>query len=232
MPTKAPTGAAGSTENIGLAWDDSEVDISWIDPNKKMIALTFDDGPAGKSSDMIMDVLERYGVHATFFYVGNRIPTYRSKVLRALELGCEIANHSYTHPNLRKRTAAQVREEVEKTNALLAELSGQKQFVFRCPGGNANTTVKNQILAPIFYWSIDTEDWKSRNCDAIVAKVLGKVKDGDIVLMHELYQSTAEAVEIIVPALLADGYQLVTVSELMKAKGISMQTGVVYYNGR
>lgn len=232
--TPAPTAAPGATVTLApsVLWDDSAVDVSWIDPSKPVIALTFDDGPAGSSSDRIMDVLEKYHCHATFFYVGDRLNSYKSKVRRAYSLGCEVANHSYTHSNLRKLSEEEIRAEIEKTNRILQELTGETQFLVRCPGGNANNLVKNTVHAPILYWSVDTEDWRSRDCDKVVSRVLGKVRDGDIVLMHELYQSTADAAEIIVPELVKQGYQLVTVSELMKIKGISMETGVVYYHAR
>ncbi len=197
-----------------------------------MIAFSFDDGPAAASSDRILDVLEKYHCHATYFYIGDRVLTYRSRVLRAQALGCEIANHSYTHPNLKRLSEDKIRAEIENCNKVLHDVTGLNQFIVRCPGGNANTLVKNTVNAPIFYWSVDTEDWKSRDCQSIVNRVIGKVRDGDIVLMHEIYNSTADAVEIIIPKLIEQGYQIVSVSELMKVKGISMTTGVVYYSGR
>ena len=103
----------------------------------------------------------------------------------------------------------------------------------RPPGGSFNnSTVKNNVGAPIIMWSVDTRDWESRNSSKIVSNIKNNVCDGSIVLMHDLYDSTASATETIVPWLVNNGYQLVTVTELMDAKGITMQNGTAYYSAR
>ena len=122
--------------------------------------------------------------------------------------------------------------EFTRTEDLLKEYTTQTEFIFRCPGGLYNNEIRNTISVPMIQWSIDTEDWKYRDVDKIVDHVIGKVQDGDIVLMHEIYGTSAEAVEVIIPKLIEQGYQIVSVSELMKAKGIDLIGGKIYSNAR
>ena len=201
-----------------------------IDKKKKMVALTYDDGPSA-NTPKILDTLEKYDAVATFFVVGNRVSTYANTVKRAYGMGCEIGNHTYEHKILTRTDAAGIREQVSKTNAAVKNITGTDPIVMRPPGGCVNDTVKSQTGMPMILWSIDTLDWRTRNAASTKTAVLDHVKDGDIVLMHDLYEATANASTTIIPTLVERGYQLVTVSELAECRG-GMKDGCLYYSFR
>lgn len=203
---------------------------AYPDPNKPMIAFTFDDGPYAKVDNRILDALEPYGGHVTFFIVGSRINDYPTTLKRIHESGSEIANHTYDHKNLEKLTPEEVFMEVELTNEYLDAAIGARTNLVRVPYGAYGGAVCQLVAYPIIQWNVDTEDWKSKNKEAIVEAVLAHAKDGNIILMHDIYESTAEAFEELVPQLAAQGFQFVTVSELYRAKGISMEPGQVYFS--
>ena len=205
--------------------------ISAVDPTKPMVVLTFDDGPSGKYGGRILDALEKNGAHATFFVLGELIEGNEANLKRAVEIGCEIGNHSYDHPILTKKDKTEIKSQISRTNDLITNATGKPAALVRAPGGSVNKDVMETVGAPIISWSLDTIDWKSRNCDAVVKVVLDNVQDGDIILMHEIYKTSAEAAEIIIPELIKRGYQLVTVTEMMEARGISLEPGKVYFDG-
>lgn len=201
-----------------------------IDKKKKMVALTYDDGPSA-NTPKILDTLKKYDAVATFFVVGNRVSTYANTVKRAYGMGCKIGNHTYEHKILTRTDAAGIREQVSKTNAAVKNITGTDPIVMRPPGGCVNDTVKSQTGMPMILWSIDTLDWRTRNAASTKTAVLDHVKDGDIVLMHDLYEATANASTTIIPTLVERGYQLVTVSELAECRG-GMKDGCLYYSFR
>lgn len=198
-----------------------------IDPGRPMVALTFDDGPLASVGNQIMDCMAQYGGKATFYVVGNRCGTYAAEMQRMAAEGHEIGNHTYEHKYLNKLNAEQIRYQINKGSEAIQAVTGVTPATVRLPGGNKNATVLANVSAPIIMWSIDTLDWKTRNTQSTVDKVLGTVKDGDIVLMHELYAQTGAAAVQIIPALVERGYQLVTVSELAQYRG-GLQGGRIY----
>lgn len=199
-----------------------------INPKKKMVALTYDDGPYTPVTNQILDVLEEYNGRATFFVVGSRVSTYKNCIKREAKLGCEIGNHTYNHTTLTSASASTIKSEISKTNDAVKNITGTSPKIVRAPGGAVNSTVKKNVKYPLFNWSVDTLDWKNRNSSSVVSNIKSNVKDGSIVLMHDLYGSTGDATEIIVPWLVKNGYQLVTVSELMAVKGIDVKKGNLY----
>jgi len=200
-----------------------------LDPNKPMVALTYDDGPSNSATTRILNVLEKYNARATFFVVGSRVDSYKAQLKRAYTLNCEIANHTYNHATLTSCSADKIKKELSDTDKKVKAITGENPVLMRPPGGSyRNDTVKKNTAYPIIMWSIDTRDWESRNASKIVSNIKYDVRDGSIVLMHDLYDSTASATETIVPWLIKQGYQIVTVSEMMDAKGITMQNGVAY----
>ena len=204
-----------------------------IDKNKPMIALTFDDGPGyNHSSDKILDVLEKYNVRATFFMVGENAKDHPDNLKRKVKLKCELANHTYDHDHYGDNVT---KADIKKASDAIKEASGgHAPTAFRSPGGNTTDLIRSECKAegmPLYYWSLDTQDWKSRNADAVYNAVMNNVKDGDIILMHEIYDSTAEAVARMVPELIKQGYQLVTCQELVLAKtGKMPEAGTQYMN--
>lgn len=200
-----------------------------IDPSRPMVALTFDDGPYAPVGNRIMDCLAQYGGKATFFVVGNRCASYAEEMQRMATEGHEIGNHSYSHKYFDKLGAAEIQSQIQRGNEAIQAAAGVPAAIVRLPGGNKNATVLANVNAPMIMWSIDTLDWKLKNAQTTIDAVLGKVRDGDIVLMHELYSSTGDAAMQIIPALVERGYQLVTVSELAQYRG-SLENGKLYFN--
>ena len=199
-----------------------------IDPSRPMVALTFDDGPLTDVDNRILDSLAQHGGKATFFMVGDRVASRAAVVKRMAAEGHELANHTLNHKYLNKLSEAEVRAQVQQCNDVIESVSGVRPTIMRLPGGIHNASIRANVQMPMIQWSIDTLDWKTRNADKTVAAVVGQVKDGDIVLMHDLYSSTGEAAERIIAELTNQGYQLVTVSELAAAKGQTLQAGQVY----
>ena len=202
-----------------------------IDPSRPMVALTFDDGPMASVGNRIMDCLAQYGGKATFYVVGNRCPSYAAEMQRMAAEGHEIGNHTYEHKYLHKLGAEQIQYQVNKGSEAIQAVCGVVPATVRLPGGNKNATVLANVNAPMIMWSIDTLDWKTKNTQSTVDKVLGSVRDGDIVLMHELYSQTGDAALQIIPALVERGYQLVTVSEMAQYRG-GLENGKLYYSFR
>lgn len=226
------TGEKDSSE-IDIDSDKPIVDIVVpkrdVDASKPMIALTFDDGP-NKTTIPILDTLKEYDGVATFFILGNRVSNNVDILKRMLEEGSEIGNHSYSHKELTKISSEKLTEQIINTqNALIDSIGIEPRFM-RPTYGSYNDRVKSEVEMPLILWSIDTLDWKSRNSRKVTDHVLANVKDGDIILMHDIYDSTVEAVRSLVPELIDRGYQLVTISELFEARGEILKDGQIYYH--
>ena len=193
-----------------------------IDPSLPMVAITYDDGPGPGTTSRILDVYEKYGVVCTFFELGQNVDNIEGAsdlLKRELSLGCEIGTHSYSHPDLYTLSEESIKNEADKSISAIEKATGQKPTVFRAPYGNGNDNISKIFGLPGFNWSVDTLDWSSRNADSVVSIIKGSGDmDGGIILMHSIYDSTAEATEEIVPWLIDQGYQLVTISELMEYK--------------
>ena len=192
-----------------------------LDPDKPMIALTFDDGPAvdNDSGDRILDVLEQNNAKATFFMLGCNAGNCVENLKRKVDLKMEIGNHTWNHTHYGNEVTA---EDIRNGSNGIYEACGQFPTCFRSPGGMTTNTILTECQAEgmaAYYWSIDTQDWSSRDADAVYHAVMDNVKDGDIVLMHEIYGSTADAVARMVPELIEQGYQLVTCHDLITLKG-------------
>lgn len=210
----------------------SETQGRVIDPSRPMVALTFDDGPYAPVGNQIMDCLAQYGGKATFYVVGERCAAYKDEMQRMVAEGHEIGNHTYSHKYLNKLGAAQIQSQIQRGNEAILAASGVTAPTVRLPGGNKNAVVLANVNAPMIMWNIDTLDWKTKDAGSTVNAVLGKIKDGDIVLMHELYTATGNAAVQIIPALVEQGYQLVTVSEMAQYRGRPLENGKVYYSFR
>ena len=181
-----------------------------------MVALTFDDGPHREYTDQILDILEANGAKATFFEVGRNLYNDPDAVRRAESLGCEIGSHSYRHADLGKMSAQSIAEDLQKADAIFQEVLGHTPNLLRPPYGSLNDAVKYTTGRSIVTWSIDTEDWRSQNTDKIIASVQNAGDlSGQVILMHSTYATTVEAVRQLVPWLLEQGYQLVTITELI-----------------
>lgn len=201
-----------------------------IDPDKPMIALTFDDGPSALYTADILDILEEYNAHATFYVLGTEAKKNEDLLVRMLKNGNEIGSHTLNHQDLTSLTEEEVLYQMETTNRTIEDATGTLPKTMRAPYGYMNDETANLLEYPIVLWSLDTLDWESRDADSICETLLENVKDGDIVLMHDIYGSTAEAIQTLVPELIERGYQLVTVSELSQYRSAEMQQGTIYNN--
>ena len=200
------------------------------DVSKPMIAFTFDDGPYYSVDSRILDTLQAYGGRATFFIVGSRVNDYKDTLKRIRDSGSEIGNHTFNHKNLEKISPEEVTSQIEMTNDAVEAVTGFRPKLVRVPYGAFKGQVPGLVSYPMIQWNIDTQDWSSKDKDAIAASVLSQARDGSIILMHDLYSATAEAFETVIPLLAAQGYQFVTVSEMYAAKGVPLEAGQVYFN--
>lgn len=202
--------------------------IYTIDLRKKLVALTFDDGP-GPYTKRIVNCLKRNDGRATFYVLGQRVKVYPSQIKAIYKAGNEIGNHSYNHPMLYNLSGKQIRSQMSRTDNAVKKLTGTKPVTMRPPGGGVDSFVRKNVGKPMILWSIDTRDWEHRNKDMTVNHVLNNVSDGDIVLMHDIHEPTMRAALELIPKLKKKGYELVTVSELAKYRGVKMKNGKSYY---
>jgi peptidoglycan/xylan/chitin deacetylase (PgdA/CDA1 family) len=205
----------------------------YIDITKKMVAITFDDGPHNTYSNKILDTLEKHNSVATFFEVGNLVSQGADTIKRADALGCEIASHTWSHANLQTSSQSVIDSQIEKADEAFYEAIGKKPALLRPPYGATDKELLANCDKYLIGWSVDTNDWKYRDADKVFSVIKNEGDlDGDVILMHSLYDSTAKATERIVPYLVDKGYQLVTISELIKYKNEDfLETGKYYtYN--
>lgn len=187
-----------------------------VDPTRPMVALTFDDGPHPEFTDQILDILEENQTVATFFEVATNLHKAPDAVRRAADLGCEIGSHSYRHANLGKMSAEAIQADLAAADELFVQVLGQAPTLLRPPYGSVNQALKTTSGRTLVTWSIDPQDWLTKNTDKVVASIQGSGNlDGQVILLHSIYSTTVEATRILVPWLLEQGYQLVTVSELL-----------------
>ncbi|MCL1803499.1 MAG: polysaccharide deacetylase family protein [Eubacteriaceae bacterium] len=207
-------------------------DYSYIDPNKKVIALTFDDGPSDHTLRLV-DVLRRHNAKGSFFVLGSQIKNYHETLRKVDEAGYQVLGHSWSHRNLTQLSKDEIRQDSLLTSMAIYRATGRVPRYIRPPYGSYNDTVReacHDIGISLVNWNVDTEDWKSRNVDSIVAEVARSARDGCIVLFHDIYPTTVEAIEIIVPELVRQGYQLLTVDELLHHKHGEVVPGKLYFN--
>lgn len=197
--------------------------------NVKQVAFTFDDGPS-KQTEKLLDFLKENDIRVTFFLVGDRISAYGKTVKRQALEGHEIGYHSYAHDNQKSLSAQQIRADFDKTNDLLKKLTGQSFTLWRAPGGNIDEKVLSSVPLPHIMWSLDSQDWVTRNADSVYSAIRN-AKDGSIVLMHDLYSFTVNGAIRAMKEMLAGDYEFVTVTELLSRDGTPPEPGVDYRKG-
>lgn len=190
-----------------------------VNENGPVIALTFDDGPYPKVTGHILDVLEKNGVCATFFVLGSRIEGHEDMLTRMDELGCEIGNHSFSHADLTRLSKADCQRELSDTDAEIRRVTGHEASVVRPPYGYYNKTVMSAAGRPLILWTVDTNDWRGKAPGEIADYVIQQAKEGSVILMHDQQTQTADAMEMIIPTLIEEGFRFVTVSELIRLTG-------------
>lgn len=192
------------------------------------VALTFDDGPRAETTSVLLDGLARRGAHATFFVIGSRLEGNELLLQRMVGEGHQVGIHSQNHKVLTELGAADFYAEVDQLRITLTALLGQESFMLRPPYGLTSASVCRRAGAPIILWAVDPEDWSDRDTERQVALILDRVKDGDIILLHDIYASSVETALRVVDELMARGYHFVTVEELFAIRGVEPEEGSIY----
>jgi peptidoglycan/xylan/chitin deacetylase (PgdA/CDA1 family) len=203
----------------GMHIFDSGGEITLGPKYAKKVALTFDDGPNPLYTANILNVLKRYNVHSTFFLVGKMAQQYPDLVLQILAEGHELANHTYTHPNLTKLAQHEIIAEVLRTRTVIKEITGRQTYLFRPPGGNIDPFAKKQLRAldyNIVYWEINAGEYRTFSPTAQATQIMNRVRPGSIILLHNgLVDGTLNILDLLLAELTKQGYTCVTVSELL-----------------
>jgi peptidoglycan/xylan/chitin deacetylase (PgdA/CDA1 family) len=186
----------------------------------KMVALTFDDGPFAAKTPKILQILQENNARATFFMLGRYVKNHPELPQQVLEAGSEVGSHSWFHSKQTALTAEERANDFALTAKAFEDAIGYAPYVFRAPYGAVDADVKQDVSDQnmiMVLWSLDTEDWKAKSAEQVYNSVMNVVKDGDIILMHENGEYTLEALPRILAALSEQGYEVVTVSELVYA---------------
>ena len=206
----------------GLKWQQTAVEEVEVAAEKeeedkeiRRIAITFDDGPHPSYTEQLLDGLKERGVHATFFVTGEHAQLHPDIIKRMQEEGHLIGNHTYSHIQLRKNNREVFKEELIKTNEILEEITGQEVVYVRPPYGSWDKSFEKELNMFPVLWTVDPLDWCSSNADCIAQKIVSKVDENDIILMHDYYKSSVEAALMAVDELQEKGYTFVTVEEIL-----------------
>lgn len=202
------------------------------DPDKPFVALTFDDGPKTETTNEILDILEANDAKATFFVLGQNVGENTKPVLqRMVSMACEIGNHSWDHQyQLTQLDSEGIHDQIDRTNDQIMDYSGRRCRLIRPPYGSVDENVSANVSQPMIFWDIDSLDWKTRDAEKTVSMIKENIHDGAIILMHDIHPETVEACRTLIPDLVSEGYQLVTVSEMAYMKGITLEAGKRYYS--
>lgn len=206
----------------GRKYFEQRGDIIWDGPRQhKQVALTFDDGPTPRVTDQILFLLKRYRAKATFFCIGAKVERYPDLARQITDEGYEIANHSFDHKMFHTLTTKKILQELTRTQEIIYRITHKKAALFRPPGGSYNEKIveaakKAQLQLVLWSWDQDTRDWRRPRPAKIVHHVLNHVSNGDIILFHDSHRNTVEALKKLLPLLQKQGYQFVTVSELIR----------------
>lgn len=196
---------------------------------KPTVALTFDDGPSSKYNNLILKELTKNKAHATFFMVGKMMESCGKCVADTYKSGNEVASHTYEHMNIKRNTYEDVNSSLNKVNDIYHKITKQNIKYLRPPYGAYSKENLENTKIPFILWNLDTEDWRYKDVDHIVNYIIENVSDGSIILMHELYETSYEALKVVLPRLYAMGYQVVSVSELANLKNKVLEPGNSYY---
>lgn len=203
--------------------------VEEVKKNRKMVALTFDDGPT-QNTEELLELLNEYNVKATFFVLEYNCLTHPDAIVSMAEEGHEIAIHGSTHTAFTKLTVEEVQNEIDSTINTIENLGVDASNIVRPPYGSLNPELKENITSPFVLWSIDTEDWKTRDKDMIKKQITDSISDGQIILMHDMgtvHNANLEALRELLPELTKE-YSFVTISDLYKYNDIELENGGAY----
>lgn len=209
-------------------WSMEEENVDNLDPQKPIVALTFDDGPS-PYTQRIVDTLAKYNSKATFFIMGYRLEEYGENTLYAFNHGMEIGNHSYSHKQLVGLNQNSINQQMDDTNKMIKDLTGKEPKLYRPPYGRLNQVILDKIHMAAILWNVDSQDGKAYDAQEIVDNVMEDVKDGSIILLHDVYEKTADALDILLPKLIEEGYQVTNVSQMFACRGEPIESNHKYY---
>ncbi len=216
-------------DNYKIECDDSiseNPNVYTIDPNKKSVALTFDDGPCKLTYDVINKLKDNH-MSATFFELGYMMINYPDAVKAVRNAGFEIGSHGYNHYSFVKMKVNRTNEELNKTKEVYRNITGEELYLTRPPYGAYNTSIKEGVDTIFIRWNVDSLDWKEK--DKFVDNVMNTVDDGAIILLHDIHKTTIDGLDTLLPLLYSQGYQVMGISELAKVKNITLENHNVYY---
>lgn len=185
------------------------------------VAITFDDGPSTVYTEILLDGLKERGVKATFFLTGREIQYSQDVVKRMSEEGHIVGNHTYSHIDLKRTNYKTAKEEIEKTNRCIKEVTGKNPKYIRPPYGDWDERLLEETDMSIVLWTVDPEDWKDQNANIVARRVIKNTKPGDVILLHDIFKTSVDAAFIIIDELHRKGYQFVTIDKIDNAKVIN-----------
>lgn len=196
----------------------TNLNITNIKDTIPKVALTFDDGPSSRYTEKLLDGLKQRGVKATFFVMGKSVKDNQDIIKRMYEEGHLIGNHTYSHMDLAKTDFDTACKEISDTNLYIEKITGYIPKFIRPPYGDWNKKLLEETDMSVVLWTVDPEDWKSQNSDVVASRVLRNIKSGDIILLHDIFNTSVEAAFKIIDGLQDKGYQFVTVDKLNSKK--------------
>lgn len=203
-----------------------------VNPNDKLVALTFDDGPHKTNTPRLLEIFDKYDAKATFFLLGELIPKNPDIVKSMLDKGHQVANHSYDHQSFSKIGLQATKDQIARTNEEIFKATGYREnFYVRPPYGALNEEVRQGAGVTFAFWSVDTEDWRSRNAATVCNVTEKSTRDGSIVLMHDIHATTIDSLDCVLSTLQKQGYKFVTMQELLEARGYEVKEGQKYFYG-
>ena len=214
---------------LGLfaAFSSQKPAVTASSPYPPCIALTFDDGPSPQTTAALLDGLQERGAHATFFLIGEQIAGSEALVERMKAEGHQVGNHSFTHVRL-DTADGDALAEIRRTDDALRSVLGEGEYWIRPPWGFSSGALAQSVSVPLVFWAVDTMDWSVRNCSLVAHCIVQNARDGDIVLLHDPYQTSVDAALQAIDTLAAQGYEFVTLEELFSRFGITPEAGRFY----
>lgn len=208
----------------------AEVDnpVQVVEPQPKLLALTFDDGPRRSTTSRLLEGLDQRGVQATFFLIGKQIEGNEDLIRQMADAGHQIGLHTFDHVDLQDLSPADIHRQLDPTRDALRAILGDRDFLLRPPYGMVDDAVLSQAGSPIILWSVDPEDWHNRDVQREVTHIVTHVQDGDIILMHDIFSESVDAALQVIDQLHQAGYAFVTVDDLLLSRGVTPKKGEVY----
>ena len=203
---------------VGVAASKRDLPVYCVQRDEKLVAISFDAAWGNEDTQELIDILARYGIHTTFFVVGSWVERYPESVKALHEAGHEVMNHSSSHAHFSKLSSSEISADISACNEKIAAITGVTPTLFRCPYGEYDDHVIQAVRSlgmTAVQWDVDSLDWKGISADEIQRRVLDRVQPGSIVLFHNAAENTPEALPGILEALIADGYRVVPISELL-----------------